>query len=62
VKSIPMILAALGLVAQPGFAQAAPEGNAERGAEVAAQCTACHQADGAANTSKAGNPGPGLPE
>lgn len=59
-KSIPMILAALGLVAQPGFAQAAPEGNAERGAEVAAQCTACHQADGSGKHIEGGESWPRL--
>lgn len=39
-------VAALGLLAHMGAVQAAPEGNAERGAEVAAQCTSCHQKDG----------------
>ncbi|PSF09489.1 c-type cytochrome [Marinobacter halophilus] len=45
-KKLPVTLAALGLIACSGFALAAPEGDAERGAASAAVCSACHQADG----------------
>ena len=45
-KQLPLTLAALGLAAVTGLTQAAPEGDAARGAEVANLCIACHQADG----------------
>lgn len=59
-RPFPIMLAALPLVAHVGFAQAAPEGSADRGAEVAAQCTACHQADGSGKHMEGGGSWPRL--
>lgn len=59
-KPILITLAALGLVANAGFARAAPEGNADRGAEVAGRCTACHQEDGSGKHIEGGESWPRL--
>ena len=59
-RPIPIIIAALGLAAHLGSAQAAPEGDADRGAEVAAQCTSCHQEDGSGKHIEGGGSWPRL--
>lgn len=59
-RKIPLTLAALGLLAAAGFAQAAPEGSAERGAEVANLCMACHKADGSGQHIEGGESWPRL--
>lgn len=59
-KSSPITLLALGLAAQTGLAQPAPEGNVERGSEVAARCIACHQADGSGKHTEGGESWPRL--
>lgn len=46
VKQLSITLATLGLAAYAGLAQAALQGDPERGAQVATTCTACHQPDG----------------
>lgn len=60
-KRTPIALAALGLFAYAGSIQSAAEdGNAQRGAEVASTCVACHQADGSGKHVKGGESWPRL--
>jgi len=60
VKRITLALTALGLAGLTGFGQAAPEGDAARGAEVANLCVACHKADGSGMNMDAGESWPRL--
>lgn len=55
-----LVLAALGFAGLSGFAQATPEGDASRGADVANLCTACHQADGSGMNMQDGESWPRL--
>ncbi|QCF27157.1 cytochrome c4 [Hydrocarboniclastica marina] len=60
VKHLPTALYALGLSLLPGLAPAAPAGDATRGAEAAAVCVSCHQADGSGMNMEQGESWPRL--
>lgn len=57
---LPTTILALGLMALNGVAFAATAGDASRGAEAAATCTACHQPDGSGKNNEEGEAWPRL--
>lgn len=57
---MPTTIFALGLLALTSWAQAATTGDASRGAEAAATCTACHQPDGSGKNNEQGESWPRL--
>ncbi|SFR81167.1 Cytochrome c553 [Marinobacter daqiaonensis] len=60
VKHLPTTILALSTLTLPGWLQAATEGDASRGAEAAAVCTSCHQADGSGKHNEQGESWPQL--
>lgn len=57
---LPTAILVLTTLTLPGWLQAATEGDASRGAEAAAVCTSCHQADGSGKHNEQGESWPKL--
>lgn len=57
---LPTAILVLTTITLPGWLQAATEGDASRGAEAAAVCTSCHQADGSGKHNEQGESWPQL--